>query len=163
VERLSARVLVAGEARAPALVTDVSLSWWGGVNPRTGEVIDRRHPLSGEIISGRVLVFPYARGSSSTSSAMLETLRAGTAPAAIVNSEVDPVVVLGAVVADELWGRSIPIVVLDPTAFARIHSGDLVTVLRDGTILLESAEAPTAAPSPLGKKAAPSLSGGALG
>jgi predicted aconitase with swiveling domain len=151
VERLSGRVLVAGEARAPALATDVSLSWWGGVNPRTGEVIDRRHPLSGQIISGRVLVFPYARGSSSTSSAMLETLRAGTAPAAIINAEVDPVVVLGAVVADELWGRSIPIVVLDPAAFARVRTGDLVTVQRDGTILVEPAETPDATPAQSGR------------
>jgi predicted aconitase with swiveling domain len=150
VERLSGRVLVPGEARASALATDVSLSWWGGLNPRTGEVIDRRHPLSGQIVTGRVLVFPYARGSSSTSSAMLETLRAGTAPAAIINVEVDPVVVLGVVVADELWGKSFPIVVLDPADFAAIRTGDLVTVQRDGTVLVEPAAASVTSPTPSG-------------
>ncbi len=140
-ERLTGRVLVAGEASGTALATDVPLSWWGGLNPLTGEVIDRRHPLCGERITGRVLVFPFARGSSSTSSAMLETLRAGTAPAAIVNSEVDPVVVLGDVVADALWGKSFPIVVLAEADFRRIQTGDRVTVQRDGTVLVEPAEA----------------------
>jgi predicted aconitase with swiveling domain len=138
-ERLTGRVLVAGEARGTALATDVPLSWWGGLNPLTGEVIDRRHPLCGERITGRVLVFPFARGSSSTSSAMLETLRAGTAPAAIINSEVDPVVVLGDVVADALWGKSFPIVVLAEADFRRIQTGDRVTVQRDGTVLVEPA------------------------
>jgi predicted aconitase with swiveling domain len=136
-ERLSGRVLVAGEAHGSALVTDTPFSWWGGLNPLTGEIIDRRHPLSGEHVNGRVLVFPFARGSSSTSSAMLETLRAGTNPAAIINYEVDPVVVLGDVVADELWGKSFPIVVLTARDYARIRPNDSVTIQRDGTVLVE--------------------------
>ena len=138
-ERMTARVLVPGRASGRALVTDTPFSWWGGLNPLTGEIIDRRHPLSGAYITGRMLVFPFARGSSSTSSAMLETLRAGTAPAAIINNEVDPVVVLGDVVADELWGKSFPIVVLSPADFARIRPDDIVTVERDGTVLVERA------------------------
>jgi predicted aconitase with swiveling domain len=139
VERLSARVLVPGEAVGSALATDTPLSWWGGLNPLSGEVIDRRHPLSGQIISGRVLVFPFARGSSSTSSAMLETLRAGTAPAAIINTEVDPVVVLGVVVSEALWGKTFPIVVLPEDACRRIRSGDRVSIARDGTVTVEPA------------------------
>src|SRR5207249_5509294 len=102
--------------------------------PQTGEVIDRRHPLSGQVVSGKVLAFPFARGSSSTSSTLLETLRAGTAPAAIVNCELDPIVALGAVVGDELWGRSIPVVLLEAADFGRIRSGDIVTVEPDGTL-----------------------------
>ena len=136
-ERLKGRALVAGAAQAEALATDTPLSWWGGLNPHTGEVIDRRHPLSGQIISGKVLVFPFARGSSSTSSTMLETLRAGTAPAAIVNCELDPIVALGVVVADELWGKSIPVVLLPAADLARIRSGDVVTIEPDGTVVVE--------------------------
>ncbi len=137
-ERLKGRALVSGSARGTALATDVPLSWWGGLNAQSGEVIDRRHPLSGQIISGRVLVFPFARGSSSTSSTMLETLRADTAPAAIINSDLDPVVVLGVVVSEALWGKSFPIVLLDHADFARIRSGDEVTVEADGTVVVES-------------------------
>jgi predicted aconitase with swiveling domain len=143
-------MLFAGAAQGEALVTDVPLSWWGGLNPHTGEIIDRRHPLSGQVITGRVLVFPFARGSSSTSSTMLETLRAGTAPAAILNSEVDPVVVLGVVVYDTLWGKSFPIGVLSHEDFARIRTGDLVRIEADGTVVVEPAPVGAASPTATG-------------
>jgi predicted aconitase with swiveling domain len=106
-----ARTLVAGTASGAVLVLDEPLSFWGGVDPATGELIDVRHPQRGENISGRVLVMPSARGSSSSSSVLAETVRAGTAPAAIVLAEPDPILALGAIVARELYRRTIPVVV----------------------------------------------------
>jgi uncharacterized protein len=108
------RVLVAGSATGDVLVLDEPLSFWGGLDPETGEIVDRRHPQSGTIATGRVLVMPSGRGSSSSSSVLAEAIRAGTGPAAIVLGEVDEIVALGAIVAQELYGRTIPVVVASP-------------------------------------------------
>jgi predicted aconitase with swiveling domain len=107
------RTLVPGEARGPVLVLSEPLSFWGGLDPATGTIIDVRHPQRGAVLTGTVLVMPRGRGSSSSSSVLAEAIRAGTAPAAIVLTEPDPIIALGAIVARELYGASIPIVVLE--------------------------------------------------
>ncbi len=108
---LEARTLVAGEARAEAVVLDEPLSFWGGLDPATGRVIDVHHPQHQADVRGRILVMPSGRGSSSSSSVLAEAIRAGTAPAGIVLRESDPIVALGAIVAHELYGLAIPVVV----------------------------------------------------
>ena len=110
---LEGRTLVPGEARGPALVLTEPLSFWGGLDPATGAIVDVRHPQRGAVVTGTVLVMPGGRGSSSSSSVLAEAIRAGTAPAAIVLAEPDPIIALGALVARELYGASIPIVVLE--------------------------------------------------
>lgn len=106
------RTLVPGEARGPALVLSEPLSFWGGLDPATGAIIDVHHPQRGAVVTGTVLVMPGGRGSSSSSSVLAEAIRAGAAPAAIVLTEADPIIALGAIVARELYGISIPIVVI---------------------------------------------------
>jgi hypothetical protein len=108
-----ARTLVAGAAEGEALVLDEPLSFWGGVDPATGTIVDVHHPQRGERVTGRVLVMPSGRGSSSSSSVLAEAVRAGTAPAAIVLLEPDPIIALGAIVARELYGVGLPVVVID--------------------------------------------------
>ena len=125
------RTLVAGSARGPALRLDEPLSLWGGMDPATGKVIDRRHPQAGEDLAGRVVLMPSGRGSSSSSSVLAEAVRAGTAPAAVVLLEPDPIVALGALVAAELYGRRVPVVVLDEAAYGAIRTGDEVVVEAD--------------------------------
>ncbi len=71
-----------GSARGEAVAADVPLSFWGGFDPETGVIIDRRHPLAGQLASGRVLVIPSGRGSCSGSGVLLEAIHNGTAPAA---------------------------------------------------------------------------------
>ena len=122
------RTLVAGSARGQALRLDEPLSLWGGMDPATGKVIDRRHPQAGQGMAGRVLLMPSGRGSSSSSSVLAEAVRAETAPAAVILLEPDPIVVLGAVVAAELYGRRVPVVVLGEAAYGAIRSGDEVVV-----------------------------------
>ena len=122
------RTLVAGFARGQALRLDEPLSLWGGMDPATGKVIDRRHPQAGEDVAGRVLLMPSGRGSSSSSSVLAEAVRAGTAPAAVVLLEPDPILAVGAVVAAELYGRRVPVVVLGEAAYGAIRSGDEVVV-----------------------------------
>jgi predicted aconitase with swiveling domain len=126
-------MLVAGEAAGAALVLDQPLSFWGGLDAETGAIIDRRHPQRGVSVAGRVLVMESGRGSSSASSVLAEAVRLGTAPAGIVLLEPDEIVALGAIVAEELYGITIPVVVVDAAVFASIRSGQGI-VVRHGSI-----------------------------
>ncbi|MBP9500618.1 MAG: DUF521 domain-containing protein [Candidatus Promineofilum sp.] len=126
------RLLVPGEATGPALVLDAPLSLWGGLDPVTGNIIDQRHPQWQANVTGKVLVMPVGRGSSSASSILLEAARRGTGPAAIVLAEPDAILALGAAVARELYGAAPPVLVIDSDAYARIRTGDEVTVSADG-------------------------------
>ena len=128
---------VAGDAIGAALVAHVPLSLWGGLDPETGEVIDRHHPLSGRHISHRVLSIPTGRGSCSASGVLLEAIRVGTGPAAIILSRPDPIIALGAILAEELYGRIVPVVVLDEADRSRMIDGTIVHVASDGGVTLE--------------------------
>ena len=122
------RTLAPGRGAGPALVLDAPLSFWGGMDPTTGRLIDRRHPQSGADLTGRVMVMPSGRGSSSSSTVLAEAIRTGSAPAAIVLAEADPIIALGALVAAELYGRLVPVVVVTPADHARLRSGRPITV-----------------------------------
>ena len=125
-----ARTLVAGTAEGRALVLDEPLSFWGGIDPANGDIIDARHPQHGANVAGRILVMPSGRGSSSSSSVLAEAIRAGTAPAAIILGEADPILALGAIVARELFGTTIPVIV---TPGSDLRTDDLATVRADET------------------------------
>jgi cis-L-3-hydroxyproline dehydratase len=127
-------VLVAGEATGLLLVSTEPLSFWGGYDQRTGEIIDRRHPLVGQNAAGRILAIPFTRGSSTTTAVLLEAVRAGTAPAALLTTSVDHFLVLASIVADEMYGKPIPIVALSQEDFARLVTGELVRVGADGSV-----------------------------
>jgi predicted aconitase with swiveling domain len=119
----ASRVLVPGDADGDVLALTEPLSFWGGLDPATGTITDVHHPQHGEIVTGRILVMPSGRGSSSSSSVLAEAIRALTAPAAIVLSDADPIVALGAIVAEELYGTVVPIVeVAQPHAYATLAS-----------------------------------------
>lgn len=133
---LNGRPIVPGVAEGTALVSGESISFWGGYDQRTGEIIDRRHPLSGRIAAGQVLVLPFTRGSSTSTAILLESVRAGVAPAAIVSMEVDAFMALASIVADEMYGRPIPIVALSEADFNAIKDGQRVRIEMDGHILL---------------------------
>ena len=122
------RTLVAGRASGIALVLDEPLSFWGGLDPETGELIDTHHPQRGVVLTDRVLVMPSGRGSSSSSYVLAEAIRAGKAPAAIALGEPDGIVALGAIVARELYGATIPVVALDAEAYEAITDGIAVEV-----------------------------------
>ena len=120
-----ARVLVPGEATGEVLVLDEPLSFWGGLDPETGTLIDSHHPQVGTMLRGKVLVMPSGRGSSSSSYVLAEAIRAGTAPVAVVLGEADAIVALGSIVAGELYGIDVPVVV---SAGAVLVDGSSVTV-----------------------------------
>ena len=128
--------LVEGSASGFLLASEVPLSFWGGYSQFTGEVIDRRHPLSGKIATDCILAIPGSKGSSTTTAVLLEAVRRGTAPRAIITREVDTFLVLASVVADELYQTPIPISTLGAKAFQSLYSGQYVTLSPSGKLII---------------------------
>ena len=120
--------LTFGQARAKTLVLDEPISFWGGVDENTGRVIDTHHPQLGASVAGIILVLRCGRGSSSSSSVLAECLRNGVGPAAIVLAEPDPILALGALVAAELYGVAMPVVVLGAAAYAACAAAGVLAV-----------------------------------
>jgi predicted aconitase with swiveling domain len=134
---LQGRPLVDGTARGIALVTDTPLSFWGGVDPHDGRIIDKRHPLDGDVLTDRILVLPSGRGSCSASGVLLESISNGTAPAGIIVSEVDPIIGLGAILGDELLGRTVPVVLIAPGELASIPDRANISIFPGGSVEIE--------------------------
>jgi predicted aconitase with swiveling domain len=131
---IQGKPVVQGCAQGEALVSNEPLSFWGGYDYHTGEITDRRHPLSGSIASGRILAVPFTRGSSTTSAVLLEAVRAGSAPAAILTTGVDSFFALASIVANEMYARPIPIIAVSPQDFATLRTGDHLEIEEDGSI-----------------------------
>ena len=121
---MEATRLVEGSASGDALVLDEPLSFWGGLDPLTGEIIEVNHPQRGQRVTGRILVMPSGRGSSSSATVLAEAIRLGTGPAGIVLGEPDQIIAIGALVAAELYGTRIPVVVA---------IGDELSLVADGS------------------------------
>ncbi|OLC83794.1 MAG: hypothetical protein AUH72_03485 [Acidobacteria bacterium 13_1_40CM_4_65_8] len=131
---IAGRPVVEGEAEGEALVTHEALSFWGGYDFQTGEIIDKHHPLVGVRAAGRILAVPFSKGSSTTTAVLLEAVRAGTAPAAILTTGADSFFALASIVADVMYGKSFPVIALEPDAFASLQSGRRLIVERSGLI-----------------------------
>jgi hypothetical protein len=129
---LQGQVVIAGRAAGPVLAAAEPLSFWGGYDHTTGEIIDRRHPLSGQRAAGCILCLPFTRGSSTTTAVLLEAVKAGTAPAAIITTGVDTFFALASIVADEMYSRPVPLVALAAEDFARLRSGDWIALDEEG-------------------------------
>lgn len=130
VATLHGRKVVGGVAEGEALVTDAHISGWGGIDSRTGTIVEMRHPLRGQSFAGKVLVFPGAKGSSGWSNAFHLTRSMGVAPAAMLFKEMTTKIALGAVVT-----RAPALTDFDQDPLAVIRTGDWVRVDADaGTV-----------------------------
>jgi predicted aconitase with swiveling domain len=125
---MEGRILVEGNATGAALVLDEPLSFWGGLDPATGEIVEANHPQRGSVVTGTILVMPSGRGSSSSATVLAEAIRAGTAPAGIVLGEPDDIIVIGGLVAAELYGVSIPVIVASATTLGTIRNGQEISL-----------------------------------
>ena len=128
------KVVIPGSAEGEVMVSTEPLSFWGGYDYHTGEIIDRRHPLAGQIAAGKILALPFTRGSSTTTAVLLEAVRAGTAPAALLITGVDSFFALASIVADEMYARPIPLLALEPVDYASLRSGDWIVIREDGRV-----------------------------
>ena len=111
-----------GKATGPALVSAAAISFLGGVDPQTGTVIEKGHPLYGRSVKGAVLVFPGGKGSTVGSYLIYQLKKNGAAPAAMINLRAEPIVAVGAIISD------IPMV-------DRLEQ-DPVAVIRDGMVVM---------------------------
>ena len=120
--------VVPGIARGEVLMTSQPISFWGGVDPATGLINDPRHELFNQSVAGKVLVFPFGKGSSTGSLIFLELVRVNKSPAAIVNIRTEPILATGPIVCKHFYGKDIPIISLDETSFQMLQTGQHATV-----------------------------------
>ncbi len=132
--RFTGRVIKAGEAEGIALVSPEPIGFLGGVDGETGVVTEQGHPLEGQSVAGRVLVFPTGKGSTVGSYVLYQLAVNGVAPAAILNAESEPIVAVGAIIGE------IPMV--DRVPVEQIETGDWVRVVGAQVTVWTGAEAP---------------------
>jgi len=133
--QIDGKSLVLGRAKGEVLFSEIGLSFWGGVDPDTGRIIDRHHPLRGETVTGKVLAIPNGRGSCSGSGTLLELILNGRAPAALVFKHEEQILPLGVIIAEEMFNRSLPVVRVGTEDFACLQSIRRLQV--SGAMLLE--------------------------
>jgi hypothetical protein len=124
---LQGRKIYKGKAEGEALVTTVDLSFYGGVDPETGEVVEKDHPLEGLSVAGKILVMPSGKGSTVGSYVLYALRKADKAPAAIINKETDPVIAVGSIISE------IPTV--DSVDITKIENGQNVEVDADRGVI----------------------------
>jgi predicted aconitase with swiveling domain len=122
-EHLKGRIIYKGKAEAEALVTAMPISFYGGVDPNTGVVIEKGHELNGVSIKGKVLVFPQGKGSTVGSYTLYRLKKNGVAPAAMINKETETIVAVGAIISE------IPFV--DKIDISKIKMGNKIIVEND--------------------------------
>ena len=124
-EQLKGRLIAKGKGEGEALVTSQPISFYGGVDPNTGVVIEKGHELQGQSVKGTILVFPTGKGSTVGSYTLYRMKKNGTAPAGMVNRECETVVAVGAIISE------IPCV--DKIDTSKIKTGDCIKI-EDGTV-----------------------------
>ena len=131
---LKAEILLQGAAvTAPCLALSAPISFWGGVDPRSGAIIDARHPQRGQSVAGMVLALPGTIGSSSASAVLLELVHAGKAPAALLMDAPDAILLLGLVVAREMGWPTPPAFRL-PASDQKALADRRITISAEGLI-----------------------------
>ena len=118
--KLSGRKIYKGVVEADALVTNDAISFYGGIDPDTGKVVETGHELEGVKITGKILVFPTGKGSTVGSYTMYRMMKNKTAPAAIVNEQIDTIIAVGCIISE------IPCV--DKVSITNIKSGQRLVV-----------------------------------
>lgn len=129
--------LIPGDAHGEVIFTNEPLSFWGGYNAREGKIIDTHHELCGTHVAGKIFVLPSARGSSTGSGILLEAIRLGNAPAAMILKRRDAILALGAIVGRELYSKIMPLVVVSDADFERLHNAKRIQVDVAGAIEYE--------------------------
>lgn len=132
---MKAEILIAsdGAATGELLKLSAPISFWGGVDPASGDIIDARHPQCGVNIAGKIIALPGTIGSSSSSSVLLELVRTGRAPAALLLVEPDAILLLGLVVAQDMGWPTPPALRCERPDFAALTAGAW-SIMPDGRI-----------------------------
>ena len=131
--------LIDGEVVAPLVKLEMPLSLWGGLDVETGAIMDATHPQRGVCLAGAMVAMSAARGSSSSSSTLVEAVRLARAPAAFILTQADPILTIGSLVAADLYGIEVPIMVIDPESLIGMPAHEMARVRRGGMICISAA------------------------
>jgi predicted aconitase with swiveling domain len=123
--KFNGRIIYAGKISGEALVTRKGISFYGGVDPSTGVVVEKDHPLEGQSITGKVLVFPTGKGSTVGSYTLYRLKSIGKAPAAILNAECETITAVGCIIAEIPCVDQIPIDQIPTGSFVSIDGGSV--------------------------------------
>jgi uncharacterized protein len=122
-EQLKGRIIYKGKAQGEALVTEMPISFYGGVDPNTGIVLEKGHQLNGLSVKGKILVFPQGKGSTVGSYTLYRMKKNGTAPAGMINKECETIIAVGAIISE------IPTV--DKVDVGKIKTGNKIEIEND--------------------------------
>lgn len=127
---MKGRIIMKGKAENLALVTSQPISFYGGVDPSTGQIIEKGHELKGKSVKDKILIFPTGKGSTVGSYTLYRMKKNGASPAGIINKECETVIAVGAIISD------IPCV--DLIDISRIKTGDRVRIVNEKVIVINS-------------------------
>lgn len=128
--KLQGRGIIPGRVQGEAIVTSQPISFFGGLDPEKGTIIERGHELKGINVTGKILIFPRGKGSTVGSYVIYSMKKKGTAPVAIINIETEPIIAAGCVIAN------IPLIdKLNENPIKVIKTGDWVEVFADEGII----------------------------
>jgi uncharacterized protein len=119
-EQLKGRIIYKGKAEGEALVTSQPISFYGGVDPNTGIVLEKGYELQGQSVKGKILVFPQGKGSTVGSYTLYRMNKNGVAPAGMINKECETIIAVGAIISE--------IPTIDKVDISEIKTGNKVTI-----------------------------------
>lgn len=126
---MKGRIIMKGKTEAEALVTSQPISFYGGVNPKTSQILEKGHELQGKLVKGKILVFPTGKGSTVGSYTLYRMKKNNTAPAGIINKDCETVIAVGAIISE------IPCV--DHIDISKIKTGDLIQIENENVTIIK--------------------------
>ncbi len=133
--KLDCQTVIGGDIRAELIYSNDPISFVGGVNIQTGDVADYRHANYGQNLTGKVFAFPFGKGSSGAGLVLMEMLRLGTAPGAIINIRTDPVILTGPLICKHFYNQLLPIINLNEKNYAALATGKEVELVSNQSYL----------------------------
>lgn len=127
--KIYCKYAVSGNVEARVLFSNDPFSFWGGVERTTGIITDKRHGNFGQNMKGKAFVFPFGKGSSGAGTTIMEMVKQGTNPAAIINITSDPVLLTGPLIAKYFYDKIIPVVNLSEANYKRLENAKIIRFL----------------------------------
>ena len=133
-QSVQGRVLIRGRAEGVALVLEQSLSFWGGFDPLSGQIIDVHHPQYGEFVTASILCIPESHGSAGTPGGIAETLRLGSGPKAFILGKADINISIGALVANRLYDLQVPVIAITLQQMRQLKTASVISINETGLL-----------------------------
>lgn len=136
---IEGKALVKGRAAGSLVISQEPFSFFGGLDFSTGNIVDPRSDVFRENLKDKVFAYPRGKGSSSTAGVILEALRQGVAPKAIINVESEKILAVGVIVAEVVFGWSLPIVSISEEDYQKLARSDFIEIV-DGRVIFDPSD-----------------------